>query len=142
MDGHKENVLNNLQEKTIFEERARYDSPANIFTIKRPEVPKHVFIDEIKRALAPGTPSEWIVLDIGAKMGFDYPATTPLMLGRYARINAGESLKGKFRASGEIYYGISGSGHASKGDEIIHWSSGDVFALPGGGETEIVAGIT
>jgi len=140
MDGHKENVLNNLQEKTIFEERARYDSPANIFTIKRPEVPKHVFIDEIKRALAPGTPSEWIVLDIGAKMEFDYPATTPLMLGRYARINAGESLKGKFRASGEIYYGISGSGHASKGDEIIHWSSGDVFALPGGGETEIVAG--
>ena len=47
MDGHKENVLNHKEDKTVFEERARYDSPANIFTIKRPAVPKYVFIDEI-----------------------------------------------------------------------------------------------
>ena len=137
MDGSKENMMSK-EVKSVFENRARYDSPANIFTVKRPEVPTHVFVDEIERAMGVTTPTCWISLDISEKMGFDYPATTPLLLGRYARILPGESLSGRFQASGEIYYAISGSGTASKSGEIINWSKGDVFALPGGAETELL----
>ena len=54
--------------------------------------------------------------------------------------DAGETLTGRFRASGEFYYGIAGSGSASKAGETIEWSAGDVFALPGGGDTELTAG--
>ena len=91
MDGSKENMMSK-EVKSVFENRARYDSPANIFTVKRPEVPTHVFVDEIERAMGVTTPTCWISLDISEKMGFDYPATTPLLLGRYDRILTGESL--------------------------------------------------
>lgn len=138
MDGPNEIIASESQ--SVFEQRARYDTPANIFTVKRPEVPKHVFIEEIVQAMAAETPTGWIVMDVGARMGFDYPATTPMMLGRYAKVRAGEKLTGQFRASGEFYYGIAGSGSASKADETIEWTAGDVFALPGGGETELVGG--
>ena len=140
MDGPNEHVLDASEAKSVFEQRARYDSPANIFTVKRPAVPKHVFVDEIEQAMAADTATGWIALDVGARMGFDYPATTPMMLGRYATVRAGETLTGHFRASGEIYYGIAGSGSASKAGETIAWAAGDVFALPGGGETELTGG--
>lgn len=140
MDGPNELNADARETKSVFEQRARYDSPANIFTIKRPAVPKHVFVDEISQAMAADTPTGWIALDVGERMGFDYPATTPLLLGRYARVRAGETLTGAFRASGEIYYGIAGSGSAAKAGETIEWAAGDVFALPGGGETELTAG--
>ncbi|MDH3738106.1 MAG: hypothetical protein OER92_02855, partial [Alphaproteobacteria bacterium] len=140
MDGPNELATDAAQTNSVFEQRARYDSPANIFTVKRPAVPKHVFVEEISQAMAADTPTGWIVLDVGARMGFDYPATTPLMLGRYAKVRAGETLTGQFRASGEIYYGIAGSGSATKAGETLQWNAGDVFALPGGGETELVGG--
>lgn len=123
-----------------YERRARYYSPANIFMVKRPTVPQHVFTAECGRALAEGTPSEWIMLDVGAEMGFDFPATTPLLLGRYARIEPGETLTGRFAASGEIYYVIRGNGSAAKEADELFWAAGDVFALPGGGETQLTAG--
>jgi len=140
MDGPDTHISDTSDAKSVFEQRARYDSPANIFIIKRPAVPKHVFVEEIELAMAADTPTGWIVLDVGARMGFDYPATTPLMLGRYAKVRAGETLNGRFRASGEFYYGIAGSGSASKAGETIEWAAGDVFALPGGGDTELTAG--
>ncbi len=137
MDGPAEHAPS--EAKTVYQQRARYDTPANIFTVKRPPVPKHVFVEEITRAMADDTPTGWIDLDVGEKMGFDYPATTPLMLGRYARVRAGETLTGAFRATGEIYYAIAGSGSASKAGETIEWAAGDVFSLPGGGETLLTA---
>jgi len=140
MDGPNELATDASEAKSVFEQRARYDSPANIFTVKRPAVPKHVFVEEISQAMAADTPTGWIALDVGARMGFDYPATTPMMLGRYAKVRAGETLAGQFRASGEIYYGIAGSGSAAKAGETIEWAAGDVFALPGGGETELTGG--
>lgn len=125
---------------TRYTRRARYWSPANIFTVKRPAVPARVFAAERDRALDAGGPSEWIALDIGAEMGFDVPATTPLMLARYARIRAGERLAGRFRASGEMYYAIAGSGAAEKDGERLEWAAGDVFTLPGGGKSVLEAG--
>ncbi len=140
MDGPNELTSGSSEAKSVFERRARYDSPANIFTIERPAVPRHVFVEEIEQAMAACTPTGWIALDVGARMGFDYPATTPLMLGRYATVRAGETLSGRFRASGEMYYGIAGSGSASKAGETLEWASGDVFTLPGGGDTELAGG--
>jgi gentisate 1,2-dioxygenase len=140
MDGPNELISNASETRSVFERRARYFSPANIFTVKRPAVPKHVFVEEIEQALAADAPTGWIVLDVGARMGFDYPATTPMMLGRYATVRAGETLTGRFRSSGEIYYGIAGSGSAAKAGEVIDWAAGDVFALPGGGATELAGG--
>jgi len=139
MDGPNELTSNASKATTVYEQRARYYSPANIFIVKRPPVPKHVFVDEVARAIAPDAPSGWIACDVGPLMGFDFPATTPLMLGRYATVRAGERLSGRFRASGELYYVIAGAGIASKAGETIAFGAGDIFALPGGGETELAA---
>lgn len=124
----------------VFAARARYYSPANIFKVERPPIPQHAFVAERDRALDPETPTGWIALDIGRQIGLDEPATTPLMLARYARIAAGETLSGAFRASGEFYYVIAGEGQAAKAGESFAWQTGDVFSLPGGGESRLTAG--
>jgi gentisate 1,2-dioxygenase len=120
--------------------RARYFNPANIFTLKRPDIPCRVFHAELDRALDSATPTSWIACDIGAEIGCDYAATTPLILARYAKIAPGATLTGAFRATGEIYYAIAGSGRAAKVGETIDWQAGDFFALPGGGESVLTAG--
>ncbi|MBS28129.1 MAG: hypothetical protein CL566_04275 [Alphaproteobacteria bacterium] len=122
--------------------RARYYSPANIFKVERPSIPRHAFVAERDRALAADMPTGWIALDIGRQIGLDEQATTPLMLARYARIRAGDTLADAFRASGEFYYVIAGDGRAEKADEAFAWQAGDVFSLPGGGETRLTAGST
>lgn len=140
MDGPNELISNPGETLSVYQQRARYYSPANIFTVKRPPVPKHVFVDEIAQAMADDAPTGWIALDVGAAMGFDYPATTPLLLGRYATVRPGETLTGEFRSSGELYYVISGAGSASKAGDVIDWAAGDIFALPGGDVSELNGG--
>ena len=120
--------------------RARYSNPANVFTLKRPAIPCRVFNAELDRALDSATPTSWIACDIGDEIGCAFAATTPIILARYARIAPGETLTGRFRATGEIYYAIAGSGRAAKVGETIDWQAGDVFALPGGGESVLTAG--
>lgn len=127
------------QDDDAFVARARYYSPANIFKVERPAIPQHIFADELALVLADDAPTGWVALDIGEQIGLSEPATTPLMLARYARINAGEALSGTFRASGEFYYVIAGAGAATKGAETLRWQAGDVFSLPGGGETHLAA---
>jgi gentisate 1,2-dioxygenase len=120
--------------------RAQYYCPANIFIVKRPGVPCHRFDAECRRALDPAGPSEWIACDVGSAMGFDWPATTPLILLRYARVRPGETLTGAFASSGEQYYVIAGSGDLIKGDDAIPFERDDILTLPGGGETIVSAG--
>ncbi|MEP4378156.1 MAG: hypothetical protein ABJ215_05185 [Alphaproteobacteria bacterium] len=136
MDG----TVNSTDQAESVEARARYYSPANIFKVERPPIPQMAFVTQRDRAMAPDTPTGWIPLDIGEQIGLDEPATTPLMLARYARITPGETLTGAFHASGEFYYVISGDGRASKGNESFAWQSGDVFTLPGGGQTRLDGG--
>ena len=118
--------------ETAYTRRARYYSSADGFNIKRPAVPAHVFTAERDRALDPAAPTGLIHLDLSGPLGLDFPATTPLILSRYARIRAGESLRTAFAASGELYYVISGEGETTWGDEGLAWEAGDVFHLPGG----------
>lgn len=136
MDG----TVRNTDQAVRVEARARYYSPANIFKVERPPIPQMAFVAERDRAMAPDTPTGWIPLDIGNQIGLDEPATTPLMLARYARIAPSEALTGAFRASGEFYFAIAGNGRAHKGDETFGWEAGDVFSLPGGGETRLEGG--
>ena len=118
--------------ETAYTRRARYYSSADGFNIKRPAVPAHVFGAERDRALDRGASTGLIPLDLSGLLGLDFPATTPLILSRYARIRAGESLRTAFAASGELYYVISGEGETTWGDEGLAWEAGDVFHLPGG----------
>lgn len=127
------------QDDDAYVARARYYSPANIFKVERPKIPQHIFADELAMTMADNAPTGWVALDIGETIGLSEPATTPLMLARYARINAGEALTGAFHASGEFYYVIAGAGSATKGLETLRWQTGDVFTLPGGGETQLTA---
>jgi gentisate 1,2-dioxygenase len=120
--------------------RARYYSPSNIFQVKRAAIPRRNFIAECERARADDTPTGWITLDIAGEIGVEAPATTPLMLARYAKVAPGETLDGRFVASGEIYYVISGCGTATKAAETLTFAESDVFTLPGGGATTLRAG--
>jgi len=120
--------------------RARYFDSSNAFNIKYPPVPCHQFLAERDRALDPATGTALIPLDLSDRMGIEFPVTTPLILTCYARIRAGETLTTGFKASGELYYVIAGSGQSTKGADTIAWGPGDVFCLPGGGETAHTAG--
>ncbi|HEV8675428.1 MAG TPA: cupin domain-containing protein [Methylomirabilota bacterium] len=122
---------------------ARYLSSLDGFDIKRPPVPAQVFRAERARALGRDTPTGLIALDLSARLELDFPATTPLILARYARIRSGETLATAFAASAEVYYVIEGSGRTAfgrDGRETLAWEPGDAFVLPGGGAARHTAG--
>ena len=120
--------------------RARYHLAENGFTFAWPAVPVYQFLAERDRAIDPSTPTSTIALDISKTLGTAYPATTPTILTRYVRIRAGETLRGTYAASGEVYYVMNGSGESCNRADMIEWSAGDVFCFPGGGETSHRAG--
>jgi gentisate 1,2-dioxygenase len=116
------------------EKRARFFNSGNAFNIKLPPVPNAVFGAEPRIALDPETPTGFITCDASAAMECEFTATTPLLLARYARVRARETLSASFDASGVIHYVIAGTGHSTIGDERIAWQAGDVFIMPGGSE--------
>ena len=121
-----------LSRNTKYTERARYFDSSNAFAIKYPAVPRQIFLGERDHAFAPDTATGLIDLDLSAVLELEYPATTPLILARYARIRAGESLSTAFCSSGEIYYVIQGRGRTVGPDDRIDWNEGDSIFLPGG----------
>jgi gentisate 1,2-dioxygenase len=125
---------------TPYARRARYFDSSNAFALKYPPVPCHQFLAERDLAFDPATATGLIALDLSDRLGTRFPATTPLMLTRYARIRAGERLTSRFKASGELYYVFEGEGQTLSGADRIAWGPGDVLCLPGGGETTHVAG--
>lgn len=125
---------------TLYTRRARFYHSGNAFDLKRPAVPRHLFVAERDRAFDLGTPTGFIDLDLSDRMAIDFPATTPLILTRYLRLRAGESFAHQLKASGEIYYVFAGTGESANGDDVIAWGPGDVFTLPGGAETRHRAG--
>ncbi|MGH7324414.1 MAG: cupin domain-containing protein [Candidatus Rokuibacteriota bacterium] len=112
--------------------RARYFSSADGFNIARPKVPAQVFAPQREAALDPAGPSGLIPLDLSDALAIGFPATTPLILARYARIRSGEKLETCFAATGAIHYVIAGGGESAWGSEVLAWQTGDVFVLPGG----------
>ncbi|KKW68670.1 hypothetical protein AAV94_03865 [Lampropedia cohaerens] len=114
------------------ERRARYFNSANAFNIKLPAVPARAFDDVAARALAPGMPTGWYACDQSGALRCDCVATTPLMLARYARINAQQQLHLHGLCSGVICYVIQGQGRAGTVTEQLHWETGDVILFAGG----------
>ncbi|MBI1397551.1 MAG: cupin domain-containing protein [Betaproteobacteria bacterium] len=115
--------------------RARYFSGDNGFLFRWPDVPVRQFLSERTTAYDPNSPTGLIPLDNADRLGTAFPATTPVLLLRYLRICAGESLRTNFAASGEVAYVISGHGESSNGGDAIEWKTGDLFLFPGGRET-------
>jgi gentisate 1,2-dioxygenase len=117
---------------TPAEARGRFFNTGNGFNVQLPVVPDQIFTREPAIALDPTTPTGLIACDIATELASGFPATTPLVLARYARVRAGERLTTDFVASGVIAYVITGGGRTSCAGQDIAWSAGDLFILPGG----------
>lgn len=123
-----------------YTENARYLTSLDGFNIKHPAIPAHAFRAERDRALAPGAATGLVPLDLSSRLGLGYPATTPFILSRYARIRAGETLTTAFRASTELHHVIRGSGATRiAGSVPLAWQAADTFCLPGGATVEHTA---
>ena len=106
--------------------RARFFNSGNAFNVKLAPVPAAAFAPP-----GPDAPTGITPCDQSAAIGCNFPATTPLVLARYATIRAGESLALDSRATGLIGCVLRGAGQAPGFD----WGPGDVFLLPGGAQT-------
>jgi len=126
--------------RTEAEARARFFNTGNAFDVKLPPVPDRGFTAEPARALDPASPTGLIACDRSAELGCGFPATTPLVLARYARIRAGETLRVDLAASGVVAYVIAGSGTTECGAERVAWNAGDLLILPGGVPHDHAAG--
>ncbi|MDX1431174.1 MAG: cupin domain-containing protein [Gammaproteobacteria bacterium] len=126
-------------------QRARYFNSGNAFALVLSAVPSVTFIEERDRAFDPGTGTGLIMMDSSEALETPFPATTPLLLSRYARIRAGEGLDVAVRASAQLFCVLAGDGTTTVDGETARWKAGDVLALPGGtavhhrAETDAVA---
>jgi len=127
--------------KSVQEARARYLPLEEGFNVKRPHVAPRVFAEEREHAFDPATPTGFVTLDQSDRLQTAFPATLPLMLARYLRIRAGETIRTRLKASGEVYVVLAGSGRTQQDQERIEWRRGDIFLLPGGIETAHRAGV-
>ena len=114
------------------EARGRFFNTGNAFNVQLPRVPDHIFTAEPLRAMDPATPTGLIACDLSQELACPFPATSPLVLARYARIRSGETLETDFAASGVICYVITGSGATAGGGATLNWTTGGLFVLPGG----------
>ena len=112
--------------------RGRFFNTGNAFNVRLPPVPDHLFTAEPQKALDPSTPTGLIVCDLSRELACDFPATSPFVLARYARIRAGERLETDFAASGVICYVMVGSGTTEGVGTRVDWRAGDLIILPGG----------
>ena len=116
---------------STWSERARYFNSGNAFALKHPAVPSVQFIKERDRAFDPDSPTGLIDMDLSAELQTPFPATTPFVLSRYARIRAGESLTVQVRASAQLFSILTGQGTTTIDGERVQWKAGDILALPG-----------
>ena len=121
---------------TAAQARARFFNSANAFNLKLPAVPRARFDAARDAALSDAAGTGAYPMDQSAAFGCGFPATTPLVLARYLRIGAGETLSTRFAASGEVHYVIAGSGETRVAGETLAWGPGDVMVLPGGEAVE------
>lgn len=116
---------------TSAENRARFFNSGNAFNVKLPPVPARTFAAEAARALSSPV-TGFIACDQSDALGCRFPATTPLMLARYATLAPDGHLIAAFQATGAIWTVIRGRGTAAVGSETFAWGPGDVFLTPGG----------
>lgn len=125
---------------TAYMRRAQFLDRDNYYIQAQPDFAPHAFLDELREARDPAGETGFIVLDYRHALGTDYPATTPLMLARYVRLRPRARLSSRLAASAEVYCVLAGAGETRNGADRIEWAAGDVFCLPGGGDTVHSAG--
>ncbi|SFU21766.1 cupin domain-containing protein [Mesorhizobium sp. YR577] len=113
------------------EARSRYFNSGNAFNIKLPPVPGKIFTDEPAKAMKMEA-TGFSNCDLSENLQCAFPATTPLMLARYAVVKAGERLDTTLNNTASIWYLIRGKADLVVGDEKAVLGKGDVFLLPGG----------
>lgn len=118
--------------------RARFFNSGNAFNVKLPKVPATRFLAEPQAALSAGK-TGYIACDQSTAIGSAFPATTPLMLARYATVAPGGRLAADFAATGAIWYVIRGAGRMTVDPETIAFGAGDVILSPGGVSTTLAA---
>lgn len=116
--------------------RARFFNSGNAFALDLSPVPSVSFLDERDRAFDPATPTGLIDMDLSAALDLPFPATTPLVLSRYAVIRAGDTLPVRVRASTQLLCILQGRGSTAVAGEAVQWKAGDVLALPGAAHAE------
>jgi gentisate 1,2-dioxygenase len=119
--------------------RARYFNSGNAFALALSAVPSVQFIQERDRAFDAASPTGLIDMDLSEALETSFPATTPLVLSRYARIRAGESLTVEVRASAQLFCILTGRGSTTVDGETREWKAGDILALPGAARAEHTA---
>lgn len=91
-----------------------------------------------------GGPSRLVPLDLGARLGVPYPATSPGLLASFMIIEPGDQLTTEPDATSELYYCLRGRGrsdlerHSPGGAPTsgrVAWSEGDFVVLPAGCST-------
>ena len=115
--------------------RGRFVSVEDGFNIQRAPLEPDTFAAECAAAFDPAAPTGQYLLDRSTVLGTAWPATTPIMLARYLRIRAGETLAARFICGGAIHVVLQGSGTWQAGGDGFAWRQGDIFILPGGIES-------
>jgi hypothetical protein len=70
------------------EARGRFFNTGNAFMVQLPPVPDRIFTVEASKVLDPHAPTGLVPCDISAELASPFPATTPLVLARYARVHS------------------------------------------------------
>jgi gentisate 1,2-dioxygenase len=125
---------------SVYSQRARYFDSETAFNMSFSAIPGDSFVSERDRAFDPETGTKLLFLDQSAAMNLSFPATTPLVLAAYARIQAGDVLRHEPCASTVFGFVIQGQGHTIQGKDRIEWGTGDIFCLPGGVPISYVSG--
>ncbi len=115
--------------------RARFFNSGNAFDVKLPQVPAQMFL--------PPQDGRFGVFDCDQSraLGCGFPATTPLMLARYVRLAARDTLLPvDVLATGSVWYVISGGGRLGGAVDGFAFGAGDVFLLPGATGYRLEAG--
>ncbi len=81
----------------------RFVERENYYLQAQPDFAAHAFIDEMRIAFDPAAPTGFTMLDHRTALACEWPATTPVMLARYAKLRKGETLASEFTAGGETY---------------------------------------
>tara|TARA_B100000029_G_scaffold515150_1_gene620858 strand:- start:2034 stop:2963 length:930 start_codon:yes stop_codon:yes gene_type:complete len=118
--------------ETTYSQRARYFDAGAFFKAGLSPIPAAGFVAERDKAFDPGTGTKLILVDQGKAMNIDFPATTPLILAAYARVQAGDVLTYNPCASTIFGFVIKGDGQLLQNKDKIGWATGDIFCLPGG----------
>ena len=72
-------------------------------------------------------------LDLSAELHCEGPATGPSLCGNFIRLDQG-ALRTNADATSQLFFVARGRGQTEACGQVFHWSAGDTFVLPAGGE--------